>query len=179
MTLLKAILILLVPSIALGSATVNHEASIMDLIFPAINFCIVFGFIILKIKKPVSEAFTKNSEDVAALYSLADEKYKEAQIKYDSYAKKLEQLDHEITKINDSSEADIKKYTTLVKEETVQTIKRMEKESLNKLETDKNQFIMKLHKDLIDKVVEQAKATITKDKSFQSKATSKLISSIS
>ena len=179
MALFKAILILILPSFALASGGGHSDPSIMDLIFPAINFCIVFGFIIIKVKKPVAEMFTKNSQDVEALYNLADEKYKEAQIKYDSFSKKLEQLDSEINRINKSSDEDIKNFTTLSKEETVETLKRLEKDAANRLESDKNQMIMKLNKDLLDKVISQAKSTIIGNKELQSKATSKLVSGLS
>jgi F-type H+-transporting ATPase subunit b len=179
MTLVKLILIFILPSLALASSAGHHNPSIMDLIFPAINFCIVFGFIILKVKKPISEMFTKNSEDVEALYNLADEKYKKAQIKYDSYSKKLEQLDFEITRIHESSEEDIKSFSYLTKEETTETIKRMEKDAANRLDSDRNQIVLKLNKDLLEKVIDHAKSTILNNKDFQSKATSNLVSSLS
>jgi F0F1-type ATP synthase membrane subunit b/b' len=181
MTLIKTILILALPSLAIASSggDSTHTPNIMDLVFPAINFCIVFGFIIIKIKKPVSAAFTKNSEDVEALYSLADEKYKEAQIQYESFSKKLEQLDQETTKINESSLNNVKNYSIFAKEETAQTVERMERDAQNKFESDKNQVITKLNCKLLDKVIDQAKKTILDNKENQSKATSKLISSLS
>ncbi|MBT7611478.1 MAG: hypothetical protein HN576_17085 [Bacteriovoracaceae bacterium] len=181
MTFIKTILTLMLPTLAIASSASgeHNNPSIMDLIFPAINFTLVFGFIIFKVKRPISEAFTQNSKDVAALYSLADEKYKEAQIKYDSYAKKLEQLDTEILKINESSDEDVRKYAIIAKEETTQTLMRMSRDAANKLESDKNQMITKLNSELLDKVIEQAKKSISNDKELQSKATTKLVSSLS
>jgi F-type H+-transporting ATPase subunit b len=181
MTLIKTLIIFMLPALAFAASggDAHHEPSIMDLIFPAINFCLVFGFIILKVKKPISEAFTQNSKDVEALYSLADEKYKEAQIKYDSYAKKLEQLEFEIKRINESSEEDAKKFAAMAKQETTQTLARMDKDAQNKLESDKNQLVTKLNNELLDKVIDQAKKSISDDKELQSKATSKLVSSLS
>ena len=44
---------------------------ISDLMYPAINFFLLFGFILIKMRKPISDAFTKNSEEVENLYNMA------------------------------------------------------------------------------------------------------------
>ena len=177
---IKLLLILTVfsPMAVMASGAAHGEAHISDLMFPAINFILLFGFIGWKLKKPISAAFTKNSQDVESLYNLAEEKYKEAQIKYDSYAKKLEQLDSDISRIQKDTDQDVKSFTELTKKETEQTIKRMERDSSNKLESERNQLIMTLNKNLVDQVINKTKSTIADNKDYKTKATNNLVSSI-
>jgi len=126
----------------------------------------------------MSDAFTKNAKDVEDLYNLAEEKYKEAQIKYDSYAKKLEQLDSEITRIHNETDENVRSFSNMTKKETATTLQRMERDTNNKLDSERNKLIMDLNKKLVDEVVNKTKSTIADNKEYKTKVTNNLVSSI-
>lgn len=172
--------LLLIALVTLPATTMaaGGGGTIADLLYPAINFSLLFGFIIWKLKKPMSEAFTKNAKDVEDLYNLAEEKYKEAQIKYDSYAKKLEQLDSEITRIHSETDQNVKSFTDMAKKETASTIERMERDTNNKLDSERNKLIMDLNRKLVEEVVNKTKSTIADNKEYKTKVTNNLVSSI-
>ena len=146
---------------------------ISDLMFPAINFFLLFGFIFIKLRKPISEAFTRNSEEVENLYNMAEEKSKEAQIKLDEYTKKLESLDSEMSRIIQNAEEDGTKFDAVQKAETHSSIERMKRDAANKIESEKNEMVRQLNSSLLDEVISKAKQrltviTITKRKQLKS-----------
>ena len=62
-------------SIAVASEeAAHHGPSIFDLKYPALNFVVLFGFLIWKLKKPMSDMFAKKSEDVKSLMNSAETK---------------------------------------------------------------------------------------------------------
>lgn len=151
---------------------------ISDLMYPAINFFLLFGFILIKIRKPISDAFTKNSEEVENLYNMAEEKSKEAQIKLDEYTKKLEALDSETSRILKNAEEDGSKFDQAQKQETFASIERMKRDAANKIESEKNEMVKQLNSSLLDEVISKAKTEINSNQEYKTKATQKLLSDI-
>ncbi len=41
-----------------------HHGSAADLIAPAVNVALLLGFLVWKLKKPLSDSFTKKSEEI-------------------------------------------------------------------------------------------------------------------
>jgi F-type H+-transporting ATPase subunit b len=160
---------------AAGAAGGGH---ISDLMFPAINFFLLFGFIIFKMKKPISDSFTRNSEEVENLYNIAEEKSKEAQIKLDEYTKKLDSLDSETSRILQNAEEDGTKFDNTQKAETFSSIERMKRDAANKIESEKNEMVRELNSSLLDEVITKAKTEINGNNEYKTKATRKLLSDI-
>lgn len=151
---------------------------ISDLMFPAINFFLLFGFIFIKMRKPISDAFTRNSEEVENLYIMAEEKSKEAQIKLDEYTKKLESLDSEMSRIIQNAEEDGTKFDSAQKAETHSSIERMKRDAANKIESEKNEMVRQLNSSLLDEVISKTKTEINGNNEYKTKATKKLLSDI-
>lgn len=161
------------------AAEEGHGAGhITDLIYPAINFTLLFGFIFFKVKKPLSDAFSSNSEEVENLFNMAEEKSKEAQIKLDMYLKRIESLDSEMAKISRTADEDSEKFARTQKDETTQAIKRLKKDAQGKMESEKNEMVRNLNSSLLDQVIFKAKTEINSNSEFKSKATKKLLSNI-
>lgn len=156
----------------------GHHASISDLIFPAINAAIFFGFLIFKLKSPVAQMFDDSAKQIKEFNDLAEKKSKEAKIKLDMYQEKLSGLDKDVQKIKEETRQDAEKLKSEVKQETEEKIERMNKDAQNKLETEKNAIVKKIYGELVDKVVVSAKEQISKDSDKKSKATAKLLSQI-
>lgn len=151
------------------------SGSITDLKFPAINFVILFGFIIFKIRKPLAEGFTKNSKDVEQLFNHAEERDKEAQIKLDVFRKKIQEIDSVTGRIHEEARQDLEKFKTTLKHEMEEKLKKLEKDSADKLEYEKSSLVKGLEEELLNKVVALAKGKISTDKQTQDRVTEKLL----
>lgn len=161
-------------ALAAGKGT----GTVMDLKWPAVNFFFLFGFLIWKLKKPLSEMFDKNAADVSQLYEVAEEKSKEAQIKFDMYQKKMSQVTGDYQRVIDESLADADLFAQRKKEEMDGLISKLEKDSEDKLEFEKKTMVRELEMSLVDTVISKAKNTISSDKITQRKITDKLVSQL-
>lgn len=152
---------------------------IMELLPKAVNFGLVFGFMLWKIKKPVSDMFTKNSKDVAALFQVAEQKDKEAQIKLETYEKKISNLASEKTKIIEDAKSEASSFEKKVATETAATLEKMKKDTAAKVQAEQNSLTSKLGAELIEEVIAKTKTTVKSSKDNQDKATSKLMAQLS
>ena len=174
-TLLSLSLVLISFNVFAAGSGGGH---ISDLMYPAINFFLLFGFIVIKMRKPISDAFTRNSEEVENLYNMAEEKSKEAQFKLDEYTKKIESLDSEMSRILQNAEEDGTKFDAAQKSETQSSIERMKRDAVNKIESEKNEMVRQLNSSLLDEVISKAKSEINGNNDYKTKATQKLLSDI-
>jgi F0F1-type ATP synthase membrane subunit b/b' len=154
------------------------HGSVTDLIFPAINAAIFFGFLVFKLKKPTAQMFEDSAKKIKEFNDLAEKKSKEAKIKLDMYQEKLSGLDKDVEKIKTETRQDAEKLKESLKKETQEKVERMNRDAQNKLESEKNAIVKSIYGELVDKVVVSAKEEIKKDSDKKSKATSKLLSQI-
>jgi len=157
---------------AAGGASHGH---ITDLIAPAVNFFLLFGFIAFKMKKPLSDMFTKKATDVQELYDEAEEKNKEAQIKLDMYEKKMDQIESEKGEILKAAQRDSMDFEKTSQRETEAVIEKMKKDTDLKIESEKKQMIKTLSMGLIDQVINKAKESIKSDSALQAKVSGRLL----
>jgi F-type H+-transporting ATPase subunit b len=168
-------LFLQAPVLAAGGAAAGH---LSDLIVPAINFTIVFGFIFWKAKGPISRMFDENSVKVKELVELAQKRDKEAQIKLDMYQKKMSGVQSEIDGIIKAAESDAQLFETEYVKEVEANMEKMIKDSEHKLESEKNNMIKMLNASLLDEVISKAKNKLSSDKSLNSKTTTNILSKL-
>ena len=93
-----------------------------ELLPKIVNFGLVFGFMLWKIKKPVSEMFTKNSRDVSSLFQVAEQKDKEAQIKLETYERKLASVAAEKGKILENAQAEASAFEKKISMERIDSV---------------------------------------------------------
>lgn len=122
--------------------------------------------------------FDKNAEDVKSLYELAEKKDKEAEIRLKIYQEKIDNLHREKKKVVKQADDEFANFSTRTKQETDLYIKRITKDSSNKIVNEENSLKRDLEKNLVKEVVAKAKATISDDENSKAKATKKLISQI-
>lgn len=172
---------LLIISLTLITSNVyasGGAGSAADLKWNIVNFVVLFGFLGWKLKKPIRNMFEKNADDVTSLYGLAEEKDKEAQIRFEEYSKKLSSLDSEKQRIMNEAE---KNAETFSKEHTVETnelISNLNTEAKARIENEKIQMDRNLNATLLDEVINKVKEKMVTDKELQTKATKKLVSQI-
>lgn len=156
----------------------HHEPSVMDLKYPALNFVLFFGFIVWKIKKPLSEMFDKKSEDVKTLMRSAAEQSKNAEEKLQSFNAKIKNLESETIKINTDYENEVVNYAKIQSDETATTIARMKRDVENKLAGERKEMMDGLSHELLNEVVGKTKSTINLDKNLKDKATQNIVAGI-
>ena len=150
----------------------HHEAHISDLLYPVLNFGILFIFMFWKLKGPIVKMFQDKADDVLSLYNHAEEKDKEAQLELDKAADKVANLDKECSSIIDDANTDSSKFDSAHASEVAENIVRLEKDGKQKVEAEKQAMIREIEKDLVEIVIATAKKTISSNKEMQSKATS-------
>ncbi len=159
-------------------AASKGTGTIVDLIYPAINFILLFGPLALILRKPVKAMFDKNAEDVTALFGLAEEKSKEAQIRLDEYNKKMDNLESEKNKILKEADQNANVFSKEHAAETDGLIDSLHADAKTRIESEKIQMGRNLNSGLLDEVISRVKSKVSSDKTMQDKATNKLVSQI-
>jgi F-type H+-transporting ATPase subunit b len=156
----------------------HHEPSIKDLMYPAINFAVLAGFLVWKLTKPMKEMFNKNASDVESLMNSAAQKNKDAEERLKTLTSKMNNLPSEVSKIQNDYESDVKTFAQTHGEETQAHIVRTQRDFDKKLEGEKNELVEKLNEDLLNNVIAKTKQTINGNADMKNRATSKIVSEL-
>lgn len=170
--------IALTASAVAAESGAHHEPSIKDLMYPAINFAVLAGFLIWKLKKPLSEMFNNQASEVESLMNSAAQKNKDAEERLKTLQAKMSNLNAEIAKIQKDYESDVATFTSTTAEETKATIARTHRDLINKLEGEKNELVEKLNEELLNSVIAKTKQTINGNADMKNRATSKIVSEL-
>ncbi len=176
MTKLFIILTILSSNIILAAGSEKAAGHVSDLVYPAINFILLFSFLGWKLKKPVANMFNKNAEDVEKTYKYAEEKDKEATVKLNSLKQKIENVDQDCQKILTNTQEQMQAFNKYQERETDEMIAKFKRDSDLKLDYEKNILVNEMNSALIDLVIDKTKQTIKDNGQFQDKATKNLVS---
>ena len=163
---------------AMAAGKGGHDTNVLDLKWPFINFSILLGFLIFKLKKPVKEMFDKNAVVVKETYDYAEGKNKEAEIKLKMYKDKLQNFSATTRKIKGEAEREVRQFEENKVKESGNMVKRLERDAASKIMYEKKLMINNLNHEFLDAVIGQVKTTIGSDKAAQEKATKNLLSEI-
>ena len=162
-----------------GAATgAQHEPSIKDLMYPAINFLVLVAGLIYLLKAKTSAMFTKQAADVTSMMSSAAQKNKDAEERLQSLKGKMTNLSSEVTKIQKDYESDVATFTQAQSAETASVITRTKRDFENKLEGEKNELVETLNNDLLNSVIAKTQQTINGSNDMKNRATSKIVSEL-
>jgi F0F1-type ATP synthase membrane subunit b/b' len=165
----------------LGSATsawaagAGHQASVWDLIAPAVNVGILGIFLIWKLKGPLKNYFDKRSSDVSNTLERANLKSKEAHMMFENEKNKLSNLPEEIKNINKQSEQDVLVFEKKFAKETEEKTHKLKSDANSKILANKKELLDNLNSKLLDQVIFEAKEAIRSNKENQNKASMKLL----
>lgn len=165
---------LLICSSAFAAGDSGH-GSAADLIAPAVNVALLAGFLVWKLKKPLSDSFTKKSEEITNTIERASLKSKEAQMMLENEQRKITNLSSEMKTLNDQSEADVKAFEQKLAKETDEKVQKMKVDATSKISADKKAIMDELNAELLNQVIAKTKTTIKTNKDYQSKASNKLL----
>lgn len=155
----------------------HHEASLMDLKYPFINFIFLLA-ILSKVVKPLREKFNKQAADVKSLMESAARNSKDAEEKLNQFQSKIKNIDSELVKIVADYESEAVQFAKNQSTETQTAIVRMKRDLENKLAGEKTELVDELNHDLLNKVVLSTQTTIKMNKEYQGKATQKIVSEL-
>jgi F0F1-type ATP synthase membrane subunit b/b' len=165
-------------SSAEAAAAGGKNGHITDLALPLMNVGLLLFLIIFFTRKTIRANFQQNSKDVESLYKHAEEKEKEAQIRYAQYEQKMQNLDSETKKTLDQADQDAQKMENQIQQETQIQMKKLEEDAVKKAEYEKNVLVQELNESLLDEVITRAKNKIKSDKNLQQQATTRLSSEV-
>ena len=156
----------------------SKDGSILDLKWPAINLIILLTVVIWKFRKSVSEMFTEKANQIREFYLRAEEKDKEAQIKFDMYKEKINTIDSHKAKILLEADEKIEKFKQDHSRTVKENILRLKKEVSDRFEFDKKQMNESLNTVLIEEVISKAKFKVSSDRESQNKASDQMLSGL-
>lgn len=159
-------------------AQAEHHGSPMDLIAPAVNFFILFGFLIYKLKGPLAKFFDEKSKKISEVLDRAQVKSKEAQVLFDINTKKMNDVENEVSAISKNAEDDIKKFSKDIEKETQDKTEKLKSEAVQRIEAERKNFLNKLNQELVDDVVLKAKGFINNDLNMKKDLTNKMVKEI-
>lgn len=161
-----------------GSSAGAHHGSVSDLLAPLVNVVVLVGFLVWKLKKPLSDMFTKQAEEISNLLERASLKSKEAEVMLLSQEKKMANLEHEIKEIHRSTENEIKTFDKNYAREIEEKSFKLKTDATAKIEAERKAITDELHASLLDEVISKTKSTIRGNKEYQSKASSRMLGDI-
>ena len=161
-----------------AAEAVHHEPSIKDLMYPAINFIVLVGFLVWKLKKPMADMFNKKAADVQSLMTSAAQKNKDAEERLKTLQGKMNNLPSEVSKIQKDYENDVISFSAAQTAETASIISRTKRDLENKIEGEKNELTVKLNEELLNSVIAKTQQTINGSNDMKNRATSKIVSEL-
>ncbi|MDD0854740.1 ATP synthase F0 subunit B [Halobacteriovorax sp. GB3] len=173
--MLKVILSL---TLLVSNAYAAGDSGIGSLLIPALNFVVFAAIIILAVKGPMRKMFDENAVKVKELFTHAEEKDKEAQIKLDMYEKKMSTVESEVEKIFTEVKQDAVNFEEKYLKEVEEQIGKMTKDAHAKVESEKNAMLRELNASLVDEVIANAKSKIDANKEYKTKATNNLVAKL-
>ncbi|MBY0516075.1 MAG: ATP synthase F0 subunit B [Bacteriovoracaceae bacterium] len=152
----------------------GHKGHLTDLIAPLVNVAVLAGFLIWKLKKPMSEHFKKMSEEIENTLERASLKSKEAEVMLQAQKKKMANVEAEAKEIIRHAESEIKTYEKAYAREIEEKSFKLKTDATSKIEAERKAMIGALNATLLDEVIAKAKTTIKGNKDFQNQASAKI-----
>lgn len=156
----------------------GHHGSPADLIAPAINFFILTGFLIFKLKGPISNAFTEKSKKIKESMDRASVKAKEAQVKLEAQKNKLTNLDKEIDSIKLNATKEVENFNKLYTAEIERKTEKLKHDTAAKVEAEKKVMLNQLNTELVNSVISKTKNIIKTNNDLSTKVNNKITEGI-
>lgn len=169
---------ILVQGIAIAATGGEHKASIYDLFWPAVNFSIIFGLLIWKLKKPISNFFNRYHEETKDLAEIAAVKMKDAEEQAKEVEEKIRDEEKRVKEIHEKSQGEAHDFGRLLKEETEEQIRRITHDANKKYNHERNALIRAMEEEFLLEVITEAREEIGKNKANQKKAASLILSEL-
>lgn len=178
MKIISTLILILAASNSYAAGNSTGHGSPADLIWPAINFAALFVFLVIKLRKPLGETFNRQASEVQSTYEMAEKKDKEAQIKLETYQKKMSGFERERERLLGDANKDGEQIVATIERETIETIEKMKVDADSKVAHEEDQQTKQLNESLVDEVIKRAREKIGGSKDYQNQTTKKLVQNI-
>ncbi len=170
--LVAGLSVLMETAIAAGN---GGHGSVTDLIAPLVNVVLLVGFLVWKLKGPLSAHFTSKAEEITNTLERASLKSKEAEVMLQAQQKKMANVDSEAKEILRHAETEVKNYEKTYAREVEDKLFKLKTDATSKIEAERKTMIAALNASLLDQVIAKAKTTIKGNKDYQNKASAKIL----
>lgn len=173
-------ILLLLPIAALASEAAggHHQPSIKDVIWPAVNFTILFSFLGWKLRKPVAMAFARYAEEVEEIFHQAKDNFRMAETKKAEVEANLNNF--ELLKVQEKERLneELNLYKIDTASETREHIDQMKLDAAARLEYEKQQMVRKLNQEIIETIIDEAKEGINQNSQLKKTVTERLMAKL-
>lgn len=159
---------------ALAAGNGGH-GSVTDLIAPLVNVLLLGGFLVWKLKKPLSDYFTKQADEISNTLERASLKSKEAEVMLQAQVKKMANVDSEAKEIVKQAQSDVKTFEKSYTREMEEKAGKLKIDATAKIEAERKLLINQLNSQLLDQVIAKAKTSIKSNKAQQSQISNKML----
>ena len=173
MSKMISIYLILVSSVSMAG---GGSGKVSDLFFPAINFVILFGFIIFKYKGVISSGYTEQSLKIENLLNDAAAADKQASLKLDSLKKELKNIELVKNELKNKANENLNIQVKLINDESNKKIIKLKEDKESKFKQEKNTLMNEVNSKVIDLVIENAKVIVADDKNRKLTTEKKLLS---
>jgi len=156
----------------------DGSGSVNDLIFPAINFILLFGFIIYKYKNVMSKGYSDESVRIKNLLSDAAEADKQASLKLDSLKEQLSEIGNLKNDLKEKAASKLNEQVDLIKQENQIKLKKLNQDKINRFEQEKSNRINNLNSKILDMVISDARDIVSSDSSKRKNTEQNILSTI-
>ena len=163
---------------AYAAGNAHHEPSIRDVMWPAVNFTLLFGFLIWKLKKPVAKAFVRYAETVEETYQMAKNNQRMAETKKAEVAEKLNSFEALKVKEKEKIEEEFNLLKVEVAKEAGEQAEKLTADAASRFEYEKQQLVKDMNREVVEVILDQAKETIAKSPTLKKDITEKLIAKL-
>lgn len=146
-----------------------------SLVSSFVNLGLLLGFLVWKLKTPISKMFISKSEDVKTQIEKSEAEAKEAEIQMQMQANKMAGANAEIKKIEEGTDSFISSYESTYKKEVTERISYLKVDAEQKIEAERNQMQDDLNSSLLELVISNTKAALKKDPSLSANASKNLV----
>ncbi len=162
----------------IASSNEHHEISVTDLIWPTINFVILFGTLAYFLKGRLSSLFTNNAEKIETIYNEAKEKYEKSDRSFNDIKKKIDNIDESINVIHKKNGEALAHFKIFKRDETDEKVIRFKSDVENNLLHEKNMMLKEINKRLVEDIISSTKTKVKESEDIQGKVTQELILNI-
>jgi F-type H+-transporting ATPase subunit b len=148
---------------------------ISDLIYPAVNFFALVGVMVWKLKKPLARSFQENKKEIESIFNIAEEKDKEAQLKFEMYKKKIGNINSDITRIEGETNTEISRYKEQIENEARNNVERLKSDQKNKIEIEKERLKTDLYNQFVEDIIGKTKNKLNSDQKSKKIVTGNIV----
>lgn len=146
-----------------------------SLISNGVNVFLFLALIVYLASKKLPSFFNEKSENVSEMINRAESKAKEAQLMMEAQKKKTSGLNSEIDELQKDSEKLISEFETKYVSDVNERIEKLKEDAGQKIEAEKVEMLHDLNEDLLNLVINNAKAKIKANDSLAKSATENII----